>query len=320
LAPFLAFWLAILVLVWLGKLPSRYVVAPYLWGLFAGSVVLMVGGWLDDKYNLRPRVQFVFPLLAVVSVLAVGIGINFVTNPLNWIPAFAGMTKEGLWHLDRWQWEIIINGNYLGQFVLIADVFTVIWLLGMSYTTKFLDGLDGLVSGLCVISAFIIFALSLSAKTYQPDVALLAIILAGAMLGFLFWNTYPARIFLGEGGSVWAGFMMGVLAIISGGKVATALLVMGVPILDAAWVIVRRRFFEKRSVTSADDKHLHFRLLTAGFSHRRAVFMLWGISALFGVSSLFLQTRGKVYALVILAAVMALLALWVTRRSKLSLS
>lgn len=302
LAPYAAFWLVLLSLVWwFDLLPARYVASPYLWGIFIGSTLIMLGGALDDKYDLKPAYQLIFPVLAILAVLVSGIGIDFVTNPL------AG----GLWHLDQWQ---------IGSFVVLADTFTVLWLLGMMYTTKLLDGLDGLVSGITAISAFIIFALSLTWKTYQPDVALIAIVLAGALIGFLFWNFHPARIFLGEGGSVWVGFMLGVLAIISGGKVATALLVMGVPILDVAWVILRRVFWERKSLGEADNKHLHFRLLTAGLSQRKSVLVLWGLSALFGVSSLFFQTRGKIYLLLILLMVMIILGLWVTKRSKSSIS
>ncbi len=301
-AAFAAFWVVILVLA-LGYdlFPARYITSLDLWAIFIGGLLLMLGGLIDDKYNLAPRYQFIFPVLAVLTVLSARIGISFVTNPLG----------GGLWHLDRWQ---------IGPFILLADSFTVLWLLGTMYTTKLLDGLDGLVSGITVISAFIIFTLSLTHKTFQPDVALLAIVLSGAVAGFLILNFHPARIFLGEGGSVWVGFMLGVLAIISGGKVATALLVMGVPILDVVWVIIRRLGWEKKSLGESDAKHLHFRLLTAGLSQRKSVLVLWGFSALFGVTSLFLQTKGKVYSLLILLFVTAILALWVTKRSKQSLS
>lgn len=305
-AIFLAFWLVILLLVLAGGwLPGRYISANFLWGIFGGGLILMVGGFLDDKYNLAPRWQFIFPALAVLAVIASGIGIDYVTNPLG----------LGLWYLDKWQL------SFFGfKFVVLADIFTIVWLLGMMYTTKFLDGLDGLVSGMTVIGAFIIFALSLSAKTYQPDVALLALALCGAAFGFLFWNYYPAKIFLGEGGSVWVGFMLGVLAIISGGKVATALLVMGIPILDAGWVIFRRLLIEKRSPVQPDGKHLHFRLLQVFFSQKKAVLILWGLALFFGTASLFLQTKGKIFLLVLLLAIMIILGLWVTRRDKNSLS
>ncbi len=306
LAIFLSFWAVIGVVLLTDFLPARYVSVQFLGGLFAAGVVLMVGGWVDDRYRLRARYQLIAPVAATLVVIGSGMGIAFVSNPLG----------PGLWHLDAVQWELFAVGGRTVRFVLLSDVFTVIWLLGMMFTTKLLDGLDGLVSGITTIGAFILFALSLSDKTFQPDVAMLAIALSGATVGFLFWNAHPAKIFLGEGGSVWLGFMLGVLAIISGGKVATALLVMGVPILDVAWVIIRRVFLEKKSPAIGDSKHLHFRLLTAGLSHRQSVLLLWGFAALFGVASLFLQTQGKIYSLVILALVTVLLALWSTNRSK----
>ncbi|MFA6549622.1 MAG: alpha/beta fold hydrolase, partial [Candidatus Margulisiibacteriota bacterium] len=140
----------------------------------------------------------------------------------------------------------------------------------------------------------------------QPDTALLAIIFAGSMLGFLPWNFHPAKIFLGEAGSTLAGFLIGTLAVISGGKIATALLVMGIPILDVLWVILRR-LTTSASVFKADRKHLHFRLLDLGLSHRQTVMFLYFISAAFGVSGIFLQSAGKLIALFILVSVMILL-------------
>ncbi len=307
LAIFLSFWLVIGYLsLFTSLLPGRYIEPSFLVGAMVGGLILMLGGALDDRYNLSPRWQILFPILAAWAVIGSGIGIGFVSNPLG----------GGLWHLDRWQWPLFTVAGQTAYFVLLADVFTFIWLLGTMYTTKLLDGLDGLVSGITTIAAVVIFALSLTHKTYQPDVALLAIVLAGATLGFLIWNFHPAKIFLGEGGSVWVGFMLGLLAIISGGKVATALLVMGIPILDVGWVIIRRVLWERKSLSEGDRQHLHFRLLTAGFSEQKSVLLLWGLSALFGMTSLFLQTRGKVYSLLIMLFVTIILALWVTRRSK----
>lgn len=305
-AIFLSFWLTIgSVVLFSDLLPARYVSAQFLGGLFVAGAVLMIGGFLDDRFRLRARFQIIAPIVATLVVIGSGMGIAFVSNPLG----------PGLWHLDAMQWDLFDVGGRTIQFVLLVDLFTVVWLLGMMFTTKLLDGLDGLVSGITAIGAFILFALSLSDKTFQPDVAMLAIALAGASVGFLFWNAHPARIFLGEGGSVWLGFSLGVLAIISGGKIATALLVMGIPVLDVAWVIGRRIFLEKKSPAIGDSKHLHFRLLTAGLSHRQSVLLLWGVAALFGVASLFVQTQGKVYLLAVLAFVMILLGLWSKKRS-----
>ncbi len=304
---FLSFWISVFFAVFLfGDLPSIYVSKNFLIGIFVSSATLMLGGFFDDKYRIRPVLQIVPPIIACLAIIASGVGVEFVTNPIG----------EGVVHLDLVQWHF---ADFFGKplhFVLFADIFTFVWLMGMMFTTKLLDGLDGLVSGITTIGAFILFALSLTDKTYQPDVSLISIILAGAFAGFLIFNAHPAKIFLGEGGSLFAGFMLGVVAIISGGKVATALLIMGVPILDVAWVIFRRMFLERRSIGKGDSKHLHFRLLTAGLTHRQSVFLLWGLSALFGVASLFMQTQGKVYCLAVLVLVTLILGIWTTKRSK----
>ncbi len=245
-------------------------------GFFAGAGFLMIGGWLDDKYNLKPVWQIIWPALAIASVIAGGVQIEKITNPL---------------------------GGYIylgaGSAVLIA-----LWLLGMMYTTKLLDGLDGLVSGLVAIGALVIFLFTQSLKYYQPDIGLAALILAAACLGFLFFNWQPAKIFLGEGGSLFLGYALGVLSIISGGKIAIALLVMGIPVLDVAWTIVRRLAVGKNPFKFADRKHLHFRLLNLGLSVRKSVLLFYGIAIIFGSCALILQSLGKIFALAVLLIIM----------------
>ena len=270
-----------------------------LFGIMIGTLFLAVGGFLDDKYNLRPRYQILFPILAVLVVIISGVGIDSITNPVG----------EGLWHLDKYVLNLFWYDGLLYKITLLADFFTFFWLLGMMYTTKLLDGLDGLVSGITLIGAVFMFFVALNkGDIVQYDVALIAILLIGVFLGFLVFNFNPASIFLGEGGSLYIGFMLGVLAIISGGKIATALLVMGIPILDVVWVILRRLFWDKKKITEADTKHLHFRLLDVGLSHRQAVLFLYFLTAVFGVTSLGLQTQGKLLAMGILALVMIVLA------------
>ena len=177
----------------------------------------------------------------------------------------------------------------------------------MIYTTKILDGLDGLVSGIIAIGAFIIFLFTISEQYYQGDIAIASIILFGACLGFLILNWHPAKIFLGEGGSVFLGFSLGVLAIISGGKIAIALLIMGIPILDVLWSIIRRLIAGKNPFKAGDRKHLHFRLLDLGLSQKKAVLIYYVIAGIFGLSALFLQSLGKILALGTLVLFMILI-------------
>lgn len=273
---FCAFFLVVGYFSYTGDLFKDFIKPQYIFGMFIGGLVLMTGGILDDKYNLKPQYQIIFPVFAALAIILSGINISHIRNP------FGGTI-------------------YFGAF---AAPLTFLWLLGMMYTTKFLDGLDGLVSGITAIGSFVIFLVCLLPFVHQFDTALIAIIFTGVLLGFLPWNFYPARIFLGEGGSVFAGFVLGTLAVISGSKIATTLLVVGIPILDVAWVILRRIFWEKKSPTQGDRKHLHFRLLDIGLSERQAVGILCLFAILFGGISLLLQTREKAVALGFLAVLM----------------
>jgi len=272
-------------------------------GLTAGGLLIMIGGYLDDRYRLSPRQQIIWSILAALAVIVAGIGAQVITNPWG----------GGLIALDQWKIEIIRLGGVPYYFTVAADLLTFVWLLGMMYTTKLLDGLDGLASGIGAIGSLVIFGLTQFTPFYQPSVGLLAVILAGACLGFLVWNWHPAKIFLGEGGSLYIGFVLGVLAIISGAKIATTLLVMGIPILDVAWVIVRRLFFDKKSLAAADRGHLHHRLLDIGLSHRQAVAVLYALTALFGLTALFLGTWGKFLALGAMLLVMISLGWFVVK-------
>ncbi len=262
-------------------------------GVFIGACWLMLGGFLDDKYNLKPRYQIIFPLLAVSSVITGGVEIVKITNPLG-------------------------GYIYLGQ---LSTLLIAIWLMGMMYTTKLLDGLDGLVTGTTAIGALVIFLFTMTTKYYQPDIGLAALVLLAACLGFLLFNWYPAKIFLGEGGSLFLGYILGVLAIISGGKIAIALLVMGIPILDVAWTIARRLANGKNPFKFPDKKHLHFRFLNLGLSVRQTVLLYYFFAAIFGLSVLFLQSKGKLLTLAILFIIMMLIVVGLTyidRKKQLS--
>lgn len=261
-------------------LTDAHVLPRHIIGILIAGFFLMIGGFLDDIYTLKPYQQIIWPILATLTVIMSGIGVEKITNP------FGGY--------------IILNEP-------LSNVLTFVWLLTIIYTTKFLDGLDGLVSGMTVINATIIVFLSLFFFVNVPT-AVLAVLVAGCFFGFLIWNFHPAKIFLGEAGSTLAGFLLGVLAIISGAKFATALLMLGIPVLDGAWVVFRRLCMERRSPFQGDTKHIHFRLLSVGFSQRQAVFFLYGMSAIFGGLALFLQSSQKIAALAAVCGIMIVLA------------
>ncbi len=287
-----------------GWLPGEYIRSKYLFGIALAVGVLALGGALDDRYDLRPSRQIIFPVVAALVIITSGIGVTYVTNPFG-----------GLVHLDRIRVIVLWWGGIPYRLTLLADIFTMAWLLGMTYTTKFLDGLDGLVSGLVVIGGLVVAAVSMMAEVAQPDTALLALAVAGVFAGFLVFNVHPASIFLGEGGSTSAGFLLGTLAIIAGGKIATTLLIIGLPLFDAAVVIVRR-LMKRRSPTAGDRSHLHFLLVDSGFNERQVVAMFWFVAALFGTSTLFLRGSAKVVAIGLIFSLLLMAMVWLSIRKR----
>jgi UDP-GlcNAc:undecaprenyl-phosphate GlcNAc-1-phosphate transferase len=287
----IAFWIAS------PDLFGGYLLPKHLIGVSIAAGFLLVGGALDDRLNLPPLAQFFFPVTATLVIIASGIGIDYISSP------FGGVLYFDQWNIQVFEWK---GTPYF--FTVWADLFTFVWLMVMMYTTKFLDGLDGLVSGISVIGLVIIALLSYSATVGQPETGLLALIAASCFAGFLVFNWHPASMFLGESGSLFAGFILGVLAIISGGKIATTLLIIGIPLLDVVWVVVRRVLVERRSPFQADRKHLHLRLIDAGFSQRQAALLLYAVTLVFGASALLLQGEEKLIALIILTVVMVLIA------------
>lgn len=307
IAPYLAFLFTILLvaIVRPHTLFGGYLLPKHLAGILLGGLLLMIGGIRDDRHPRSPVNQLLWPMLAAALIVAAGIGITYITNP------FGAPLSLDQWHRTLFS----INGTPY-RIVLVADLFAWLWLMLSMYTTKFLDGLDGLVSGVSTIGMLILFFLSISKTVGQPETGFIALIGAASFLGFLLFNFHPAKIFLGEGGSLWAGFLLGTLAILSGGKIATALLILGIPILDVLWVVLRRLMTRPGSLAMADRKHLHYRLLDIGLSHRQAVLVLYVCSAVFGGATLFTQGKTKLFVLGCVGLVMLLLALALVLRSR----
>ena len=277
--------------------PFDAVLTQRLLGFLAGIVVLMIGGFLDDRYRLPPLVQVLFPVLAAFLVIGTGTSILEVSS----------LHGQGVWSLDWWHAQTTVFGHVL-SFVFPADILTLVWLLGVTYATKTMDGLDGLVTGHTVIGTALILLLASSPNFYQPSILLLGWIIFGGFLGFLPWNIHPARQFLGEAGSTLAGFSLGFLAIVSGAKVATAFMALGIPLVDFVLVILLR-LRAGRSPFRGDDSHLHFRLLRLGFSQQQVAALFWMFASIFGLLALGLQTRGKGLLMVGIVCVTILLSL-----------
>lgn len=215
------------------------------------------------------------------------------------------------------------NSPFGGVVVLplaIAIPFTVFWIVGMMNTVNFLDGLDGLAGSVTVIAALVMFVHTFFRPAGNPQftISLLAASLAGSVLGFLLFNWHPARIMMGDSGAMLLGYILAILSIIGGAKIATALLVLWVPILDVAWLIVYR-LWNGRSPLEADRGHLHHRLLDLGWSQQRIAVAFVVISLVFGGMALLMPAPVYKFVTLVIAGVAGLVVLsWLARLKRLS--
>ncbi|MBN1954095.1 MAG: undecaprenyl/decaprenyl-phosphate alpha-N-acetylglucosaminyl 1-phosphate transferase [Anaerolineae bacterium] len=256
-------------------------------GLLAGSAWMFLVGLADDRWDLAPMVQLGGQAVAAGIAIATLIFIERVNNPLT----------------DR----VVV---FFPAFVVGLTVF---WMMGMINTVNWLDGLDGLAAGVGAILCLVL-AIHMH-RVGQPSVAILPLALLGAAVGFLPHNFYPARVFMGSSGAFFLGYALGCLGIIGGGRVATVLLVMGIPIVDVAWQIVDRAR-RRRSPVQGDRGHLHFRLQDRGISQRAIVLAYWALCGLFGLLALTISSRlYKLIALLVIGGLVIGAMMLLSRRA-----
>jgi UDP-GlcNAc:undecaprenyl-phosphate GlcNAc-1-phosphate transferase len=250
--------------------------------LLLGTVIAGVIGLIDDRYDLRARWQIIGQFLIALIPIAFGLRIAFISNPLG-------------------------AGDLLFPDAIALGV-TIFWTLGMQNSMNFIDGLDGLSGG---ISLFAAVTLGVIALPTSPLLAALSFTLAGALAGFLRFNFYPASIYMGTSGILAVAYALAVLALLGTAKVAAALLILGVPIIDALFVIVGR-IAAGRSPYTPDESHIHRRLLSYGFSHRGSVLVLYALTAALSILALLLTGSATLYAfmglLVVLGGVITYLS------------
>jgi len=273
----------------LGWLLDSRIDSQLIFWLLVCGLILLINGIVDDKYRLPAWLTILAPIGVSLVMIWQGLEISTITNPGGGVLQLTQHLSPGL--------------------IWLIPLLTFLWLMGMTYTTKLLDGVDGLTSTIGLIASMVVFLVSLDWDIEGSTTSIMSLALAGALLGFLVLNWHPAKIFLGEAGSTMIGFFLGVLAIISGSKIATALLVMGLPLLDIVWVIVAR-IRMKRPFWQGDRQHLHFRLMMAGLTQRQVVLFYSGVSLLFGLVSIFFTTKAKIGALLFLVVLMIILSGW----------
>lgn len=266
-------------------------------GVLLGGLMIGAVSFLDDLKGLNPWVRLAVQFLGALTVVISGIGIASISNPLG-DPII----------LDQFKLNIPF-GDTVFTITLLADLFTIFWIVLIVNTMNFLDGLNGLVSGVSFIAVATLFVLSIGEHNVvdQSTIATLAIIVATMTFVFWIFDFHPAKILMGDTGSMFLGFLIAVFAIFAGGKIATAFLVLGFPILDAFWVITRR-IVQGRSPMQGDLKHLHHRLLEVGLTEKKALILIYILCAFFGGSAIFLGTTQKLYLIIVMGLIMVIMA------------
>lgn len=274
----------------------------HLIGILAGALVLTIIGIIDDRYDVNPYPRLLLLFLAAGIVVASGIGIPFLNVP------FLGIVQLN---------EPTFSFRLLGQtrnIWIVADLFALVWIVSLSNFVNWSKGLDGQLPGIVVIAALTIGLLSLRFSTdrSQWPVIILSLITAGAYLGFLPWNFYPQKIMPGYGGGTLAGYFLAVMSILSTTKVGTLFVVLGIPLIDAAYTIVRRVMSGKSPVWG-DRGHLHHHLLDdLRWSKRKIACSYWLVTAILGAVALRLNSQQKFYTILSVALAIGGVLLWLT--------
>lgn len=250
---------------------------PISTAILIGALIITLTGVLDDMYEISAKAKMLGQFIAAGIVVAGGLEISFINLP------FGGVLDFGYFSIPL----------------------TIIWIIGITNAINLIDGLDGLAAG---VSTIALTALAIMAFIMgDPFVMSLAAILAASSLGFLYYNFHPAKIFMGDTGALFLGFMISVLALMGFKNITVVALIipiimLGVPISDTFFAIVRR-VREKQSISAADKSHLHHCLLNIGFSHRQTVLIIYGIAALFGLAAL-LFSQATLWGGILLISVM----------------
>jgi UDP-GlcNAc:undecaprenyl-phosphate GlcNAc-1-phosphate transferase len=263
LAMILAFNLAIL-------LNRNLFISTELYAVMLATILLAIIGTIDDFREIAWKIQLFFQVALALMVFIIGVRIYYVTNPLS----------GGIIDLSS------------GAAILFSAVLVIIWITVATNAMNWLDGVDGLSGGVGLIGALTIFFLSLKPEVNQPPVAIISAILSGSILGFLIFNYNPSKVLAGTAGSMFMGFILAALAIFSGTKIATAILVLTLPLIDFLWVI-GERIRNKKSIFKADRNHLHHKLLELGWSQRKINAIFFAVTALLSAVALNTRAIGK---------------------------
>jgi len=256
-------------------------------GILAGGSIIFLLGLLDDIEPVPPIYKLLAQILAASVAWYLGVRIEHIVNPM--------------YHADLVLFKFSVGDQVFSFGKILSYALTVMWIVIITNAINLLDGMDGLATGVSLISAIAIWSVATGARIDEPSGALLAAILAGCLLGFLRWNFNPARIFLGDSGAYLTGFMLASLAISCVMKSLTLvimtpmlILIFALPILDTLFAVVRR-IIGKRSILKPDKEHIHHRILASGISQKGAAYFFYLVSFLLGLWGTYLMSMQTFY-------------------------
>ncbi len=265
-----------------------------IWGLLVGASLAGVFGLWDDFYELSFKMQATLQMMLTMILFFFGLQIMTLRNPFGEALVFSGQGPPML----------------LVGFILLFG-----WVTLVMNAVNWLDGLDGLLGGVSLITFLVVFFLSLKPEVNQPPVAILASIAIGITAGFLLFNVHPAKILAGTGGSMFIGLLIAGLAVIAGTKIATALLVLSLPVADALWVI-GERLRSGQSIFHPDQRHLHYKLQELGWSENQIALFFFVLTALIGLIALNTEALGKFVVSLLIFGILFLLLFFVASRKR----
>lgn len=261
-------------------------VSRQLVGLFIGASIIVIVGIIDDKKNLHPLPKLIFQIIAALVAIYFGHSIKFFSIPFDGSAA-----------------PFVVPTPY-------AEIISVIWIVGMTNAVNFIDGLDGLAAGVSSIASLSILFISIIMG--NPSVTPIAAALVGCCVGFLPFNSNPAKIFMGDTGSTFLGYVLAVISIQGLFKgyalisFVLPVLVLGLPLFDTLFAIIRR-LVHGQSPMTADRGHLHHRLIDMGLNQKQAVAIMYSISSLLGIGSVVMAAQGVVQGVILMVSVIPIL-------------
>jgi len=271
---------------------NLFIDAPLL-GVIISCILILFFGVLDDIKQISWKIQLFLQSIVVLLIYIMGVKLTYITNP------FGG---------------ILLFDSGFGY--VIGFIVSVIWIMFIMNAMNWIDGSDGIAGGVTLIGIISIFFLSLRPEVNQPPIAIITMSIMGGLLAFIIFNFYPAKIMAGTSGANFMGFILAVLAIFAGAKIATTLLVLVVPIVDALWVMLERSLAGK-SIFLADKRHLHFKLSNMGWSSKKICLFYYGITALVAMIALNTNTIGKAWVFVFIIVTMTFFLISLYRRKNI---